>query len=146
MRVRIYYNLKKAVWSVLAMEGPLKGRVVAHAKGVCLTEARTIVSKAGRERVLREKQKNVHAYIEGELQAIQSPHMRYYEARIAEYVPVVSDVEQMVPGHYGELRYNPYKAAHFYWDHNGESSEHHDLDRVVMTAGRKVYAPSERLY
>ena len=68
MRVRVYYNLNRAVWSIKAMEGEFKGRVIGYADAVVLSNAHTVVSEAGRQRVLRERRKNVHAYIEGELE------------------------------------------------------------------------------
>jgi hypothetical protein len=41
------------------------GLVVAHRNSVTLTDAKFKVSQAGRERVLREKRKNVHAGVVG---------------------------------------------------------------------------------
>lgn len=88
------------------MEGPFKGRVVAHAKGVALDDARTIVSQAGRERVLREGRKNVHAYIEGYIHAVQDVQMRYWYDMGVHHV---SDVEVVSYGRWWEaVRYNPY--------------------------------------
>jgi hypothetical protein len=89
-RVRIYRNLHAQAWSVLAMEGPHAGRVVAHADSATLDVARFIVSKAGRARVLREKRKNVHAYVDGILRATPT------------------DPLGLLP-----LTYNPYKGPHF---------------------------------
>ena len=66
MKVFVYWNLHKATWSIKALEGPQKGRVVQHSKYVCLTNARGKVSEAGRQRVFREGRKNVHAGIVGE--------------------------------------------------------------------------------
>ena len=67
MRVFVYFNLHKKVWSVKALEGPEKGRVIAHKEIVHLRNAIPKVSQKGRERVLRERRKNVHAGIVGEL-------------------------------------------------------------------------------
>jgi hypothetical protein len=67
MRVYVYFNLHKKVWSVRALEGEHKGRVVQHATSLCLANCVFKVSEAGRQRVLREKQKNVHAGIAGTL-------------------------------------------------------------------------------
>lgn len=64
-RVRVYRNLHAKAWSILAMEGPLAGRVVAHADEVTIDVARFVIHAAGRARVLREKRKNVHAYVDG---------------------------------------------------------------------------------
>ena len=66
MRVFVYYNLHKKLWSVKALEGADKGRVIAHRDVLVLRNAKPKVSEAGRQRVLREKRKNVHAGIEGD--------------------------------------------------------------------------------
>lgn len=69
MKVFVYYNLHKKLWSVKALEGPNKGRVLHHAHAVCLANARPKVSRAGRLRVLKERCKNVHAGIVADLVA-----------------------------------------------------------------------------
>lgn len=66
MRVFVYFNLHKKVFSVKALEGPRKGRVVAHLSELNLGNVTFKVSQAGRERVLREQRKNVHAGVVGE--------------------------------------------------------------------------------
>jgi hypothetical protein len=65
MRVYVYYNLHKHLFSVRALEGENKGRVVAHVKHISLEDVVFKVSKAGRARVLREQRKNVHAGARG---------------------------------------------------------------------------------
>ena len=59
-RVQVYYNLHKKCLSIR-----YKGKVIEHAREVTLTDARFHVQPAGRERVLREKKKNVHAFVRG---------------------------------------------------------------------------------
>lgn len=66
MRVFVYFNLHKKRWSVRALEGDQKGLVIAHCDEVWLRNATTRVSEKGRQRVLRERRKNVHAGIVGE--------------------------------------------------------------------------------
>lgn len=66
MKVFVYFNLHKKVFSVKALEGPNKGRVIAHRSELNLGQATFKVSEAGRQRVLREKKKNVHAGVVGE--------------------------------------------------------------------------------
>ncbi len=66
MRVFVYWNLHKGKWSVKAMEGENKGRVIARVDGIALKNASFRVSRAGRERVIREQRKNVHAGVVGE--------------------------------------------------------------------------------
>ena len=65
MKVFVYWNLHKNVWSVKALEGENKGRVIAHTKQVTLYNCTFKVSQAGRQRVLLEKRKNVHAGVVG---------------------------------------------------------------------------------
>jgi hypothetical protein len=67
MRVECYYNLHKHVFSVRALEGPDKGRVIGHCNRVLLKGVSFVVQKAGREKVLRTGQKNVHAFVRGTL-------------------------------------------------------------------------------
>lgn len=66
MKVFVYFNLHKQVFSVKALEGDDKGKVIAHRNEVTLSNVRFKVSEAGRQRVLRERRKNVHAGVVGE--------------------------------------------------------------------------------
>jgi hypothetical protein len=61
----VYFNLRKKVFSVKALEGDKKGLVVAHVNRILIDRPEFIVSEAGRQRVLREQQKNVHAGVRG---------------------------------------------------------------------------------
>ena len=143
MRVRVYYNLTRAVWSIKAMEGPFYGKVIAYADEVTIDDAHTVVSQAGRERVLREKQKNVHAYIDGTLNTVEGLEMRKYAVDLG---GLETEERPWMPSGRQQVRYNPFQVAHFYWDHDGESTEYQTLDRVLMTADRKVFAIGEHLY
>ena len=67
VRVFVYYNLHRKCWSVKALEGDRKGKVIAHMDTVRLVDAEFKVSEAGRQRVLREQRKNVHAGVVGRL-------------------------------------------------------------------------------
>lgn len=72
MRVRVYWNLKRHMWSIVALEGEKKNRVILYATVVTLTKVEGRVSAAGREKVRRERRKNVHAAIVGELSFFRS--------------------------------------------------------------------------
>ncbi len=74
-RVRVYRNLNKAdYYSILAMSGVDKGKVVGYARCVCLESVSFKVSLKSRDRVLSQKRKNVHAFCEGLLtKAFVSP-------------------------------------------------------------------------
>jgi hypothetical protein len=98
MKVFVYFNLHKKCWSVKALEGPRKGRVVQHAKTIALHNVTFKVSEAGRQRVLREKKKNVHAGAVGTLDVYS------YEP----WLGLQGSVHDLT-----KVSYNPYKAGHF---------------------------------
>tara|TARA_R110002020_G_scaffold178080_1_gene370848 strand:+ start:522 stop:986 length:465 start_codon:yes stop_codon:yes gene_type:complete len=66
-RVRVYRNLHLDCWSVKDFDSksPRYNRVIEHPWEICLEEVTFIVSQAGREKVLKEKRKNVHAFVQG---------------------------------------------------------------------------------
>lgn len=112
MRVFIYWNLHRACWSVKALEGAHRGRVVAHASDWQVAGAAFKVSEAGRQRVLREQRKNVHAGVGGHLVAI---------TRLGVSSPALSSLPNVpsfpganYPGYAVQsVTYNPYRAATF---------------------------------
>lgn len=66
-RVRVYRNLNKpSFYSILAMSGENKGRVLGYSKAVHLTNIKFIVSAKTREKVVLNKCRTVHAYAEGD--------------------------------------------------------------------------------
>ena len=65
MKVFVYFNLHKKLFSIKALEGEHKGRVVAHRRALMLYDAVFKVSEAGRQRVIKECRKNVHAGVVG---------------------------------------------------------------------------------
>lgn len=83
--VEVYKNLHRSCWSV--RQG---GIVRLHTKLLALQDCEFKVSEAGRQRVLREKRKNVHAVIKGTL-------MGWGVLRI----------------YGGVIRYNPYTMSTF---------------------------------
>lgn len=87
--VKVYRNLHKSAANGAPTYSVMQdGLVVAHASGIALTGVQFIVNAAGREKVLREKRKNVHAFVTG------------YVAREC-------------PPYTLRASYNPYKAGNF---------------------------------
>lgn len=88
-RVRVYRNLNagktEKVFSILH-----NGLVHAHGHSFILTDCNFIVKEAGRQRVIHEQRKNVHAYIEG-----------------------ILDESQPMMLLLNEIGYNPYKQGSF---------------------------------
>lgn len=84
---RVHRNLHTGGYSVKQ-----KGVVVAHVDEFALVNCKFIVSTAGRERVREQKQKNVHAFVEGKFQ----PFINYCQS--------VGKTK---------VKYNPYKDEGF---------------------------------
>lgn len=61
-KVKVYYNLHKKCYS---LQDAKSGLVLAHLDNVILQDVTFKVSESGRQRVLQEKRKNVHAFIIG---------------------------------------------------------------------------------
>jgi len=66
-RVAVYYNLHTQCWSIQSRSKPDYGLVIGHLNTLCLVDVTFTVQPAGRAKVLREKRKNVHAYVVGTL-------------------------------------------------------------------------------
>ncbi|MBY0403208.1 MAG: hypothetical protein K2X66_04870, partial [Cyanobacteria bacterium] len=64
-RLEIYYNLHRKCLSARGLDRNYRGRVVARPRGILLKKVRFVVQPKGRERVLREGRKNVHAFVRG---------------------------------------------------------------------------------
>jgi len=73
MKVKVYYNSRKRCLSVVSEEGEQKGRVVFYTDSIYLTNVVFKVSEAGRQRVLRTHEKNVHAWVCGILSSALLP-------------------------------------------------------------------------
>jgi hypothetical protein len=61
-KVKVYFNLHKMVFSVKDQK---TGLVIGHTPVISLEGCEFKVSEAGRQRVLKEGRKNVHAYVTG---------------------------------------------------------------------------------
>ena len=105
MKVFVYFNLHRRCFSIKALEGPDKGRVVAHSYDLFLKNVVFKVSEAGRQRVLREKRKNVHAGVVGHWNLDVSERQLSAMDRLVKYNPYVAgsfqilDKGQITPVH-----------------------------------------------
>ena len=68
IKVEVYFNLHKRVFSIRSCR---TGRVIHHAKHVHIVNPKFVVREGGRQRVLRERKKNVHAFVRGNLTAFK---------------------------------------------------------------------------
>ena len=76
LKVKVYFNLHQHVFSITH-----KGKVIGYADELTLTNAFTTVNEKGRQRVLANKRKEVHAYVHGTVGApsgLELPRALYY--------------------------------------------------------------------
>ena len=112
--VQVYRNINKTsptgihVYSVRGDDGLVK----KHVEGIHLKDCKLRVGKKGRERVLAEKRKNVHAYIQGK-------EMDWWMGQWAASV---------------EITYNPYKYDSFVVMETGEPI--HEAHTVCIVENR----------
>lgn len=69
-RVAVYKNLHKGAWSIRALDGPHKGKVIAHAEVVGLRDSAMHVGVAAQQRIASGAQREVHAWVVGRLAEI----------------------------------------------------------------------------
>lgn len=74
MRVEVYWNVRRRIFSVRALSGPMKGRLLQHAATVFLTDATFVAQTAGRNKVRATGQKNVHAFVRGTIGEVSTRH------------------------------------------------------------------------
>lgn len=114
MQVKVYWNLNKHCWSVQH-----KGKVVYHLPEVVLKDASFKVSEAGRQRVIKEGRKNVHAFVVGELILDNAPRSSYKTLG-------------------SPITYNPYKHPWFYYKCSTRKCKN-QYSGVVCSNDRLVY-------
>jgi hypothetical protein len=111
--VFVYRNIIKKTYSVKSLK---TGLVVAHHNTLALRDCTFRGSLAGRKRVLRERRKNVHAGIKGEL---------------------ISTNEMPFNGRWVEVWYNPYKTKTFVVRSTGKAI---DSARYIVLTPNGVWA------
>lgn len=115
MRVRIYWNLRRGEWSIADAKSR---RLIGHASQVALSHVTFKVYEAGRQRVLRERKKNVHAFVIGELLgAIWSPdnmlHRRAERFTWERHKDWTERLRHCANHHGARVAYNPYEGPSF---------------------------------
>lgn len=138
MKVEVYFNLHRKMWSVRDAKTKL---VLLHAGAVVLKDAKSKVSQAGRERVLRERRKNVHAYLVGEYvfslgtETLRDRYEPEVDHATMDHVMNECDMSREASR---PITYNPYKYTGFVYKDTEEPFEGAplvglDFDRSVQT-------------
>lgn len=92
--VKVYRNLHNGLFSLVPLFGEHKDRVVAHGNDIRLVNVQFKVYETGRQKVIREQKKNVHAYAVGVFDGFGQGTFNWV---------------------YDEVTYNPYKQGSFYY-------------------------------
>ena len=94
-KVDAYRNLLKNCWSIRSRERDTYGKVIDHLDSCIIVKTKFVVNPKGRERVLKEQRKNVHAFVRGDLFLKRMPGT--------------------IDSYWGwaEVSYNPYEADKF---------------------------------
>jgi hypothetical protein len=144
LRVFVYYNLNRHCLSVRAMDGEHAHLVIAHATSVQLGDVNFRVSAAGRARVLRERRKNVHAGLVGQLQGIEA--IQWLKPVPKGAAPALGRVRGLLSVHrtgaqrFQRATYDPYRFDSFVDAQSHEPVEHSESVDVL---GRQIiYTPS----
>lgn len=132
MRYRVYKNLHRNCFSIKS-----KGLVVGYCDAVTILEPRFITSEAGRQRVIKERAKNVHAFIEGYLSDVEGLVLKDGRSVIETPLKTPSDAPQ------GILTYNPYEHIGFVDKATGALLEAFEGNPVVAV---RLDVEGENLY
>lgn len=113
MKVKVYRNLNTGLISVYCYE---QKRVLKEfpCHSIVLENCKAVVQEGGRQRVLRDKQKNVHAFIVGHVVAVN----RNLDHNLIEGK---------------RINYNPYRRGEFYDIDTNESWSGADRVAVMVT-------------
>lgn len=132
--VDAYLNLHKPGFlSIRAVEGADKGRVIGYATALELSACTFRVSEAGRQRVLREKRKNVHATVRGRLVSA---------CMDGEVSKSMTDMVQEILGAGGAVAYySPYRTPTFI---NQQTRQPIYAASKVVIVGKTVASTGER--
>lgn len=108
-KVSVYYNLHNHKWSVIDYK---TRRLIGHAPALLLKNFNTTVREAGRIRVINEKRKNVHAFINGTLFDLYFVNVEQQQAFGALTVKFMSH-RPNEEFNIWQLTYNPYVHTTF---------------------------------
>lgn len=119
--VESYRNLNKPeFFSCKATKGENKGKVACYSKIIVLGDVAFKVSEASRQRILKQKSRNVHAYVKGEFLDCYDGIFKPDDSLIC-------------------VTYNPYKADWFYHRDSGEVLDKSVRSRYAILNGSNVY-------
>ena len=118
LRVEVYRNLKSKKTPLYSIRSCKSGIVLAHVDHVCLANVKFVCLKTGRDKVRSTKQKNVHAFLVGDV----------------EFHSMARWIEHKMPVHHAV--YNPYKNDT--WEVNSKPVAKADMAVLSFVDGKSV--------
>jgi len=116
-----------------ALEGPHKGRVVAYAPSIFVENAKLVVSESGRQRCLKEKRRNVHAGVVGDVREAYNKIDRLPNTIVSVSLEQFQNLVGFVYDFSMNVTYNPYKYSSFVnIDNQGRARSVHDAEWIIF--------------
>ena len=109
--VDIYFNLHKNKYSIKCRR---TGKVIMHSDRVYCGKPEFIVQPAGREKVLKDKKKNVHAFVRTSNWTLSTT---------PKWIPEMNWIR---------VFYNPYKAAFFHYEDGSKVISNHLQCKMII--------------
>lgn len=134
MRYKIYRNLNNGLLSLLECKTHL---VSGHASRIVVKNARLIINASGKLKALQTGQRNVHAFVEGEI--VYTTGLQPFRGRLVE----VEGVSQSsLPPTSERLRvlYNPFKNLGFHFLDGDKTVEIWEASYVDIHSTGVTYA------
>jgi hypothetical protein len=107
---------------VYSIRDAATGLVLGHGENILLSKCYFVVKATGRKRVLREKRKNVHAWVEGNFGIIHAGD------------------DQIIPHNSVRVKYNPYENITFVREYENGVTGHILAANLVWIDKHGVYA------
>jgi hypothetical protein len=127
MSIEIYFNLHKKVFSIRH-----KGKVIDHATTVTVLNPKFVVQPAGRAKVLRDRVKNVHAFVRTDSQWTTEKLYWLVEQYLSK-VDLKDDLPSCIPTtHVERVKYNPYMADTFVSCATGDAIHEADMAYLAI--------------
>lgn len=115
-KIRVYRNLHRKLYSIQTYIKGKGWRVTEYADSITLGHVEFVVNDAGRDRVRREKRKNVHAYVTGVRTYLPHPYSFFDVANRVAYDPYIMETFEVDTGRDWEPIY---KAKYAHLTQNG---------------------------
>ena len=130
---KVYRNLHNGKFSI---QEKGTGLVVGHADSVVMTDCEFKVNESGRQRVLKEKRKNVHAFVLGCILNVNG--FESYKNRDIKLT--IKKSYRLSMNEFSWITYNPYKYSNFFCKKNEYYVESADIVLIDDTGIRAFAA------